>query len=308
MRDGLPFVSVVVPARNCERTIGDCLASILRGDYPDDRREVLVVDNASTDGTADVIDGYPVRRLQELRRGPAAARNRGVAESRGEIVAFLDADCVATTRWLRELVRTLHDDDAAGVAGEIVSFPPKSGAERYQASRTAFLQKSAINRSRPFATTGNVAFRREVFDTIGLFDPWLIRAQDQDFSWRFFAAGLRLAYSERALVLTHHRPTGWGLFKQHVGWGYGAALLHRKYGLPWSLGRELSKQGELLLAVWGLAGAAGRHVVKGGDSLDVSYRYYEVLRRSALRIGGLYGVLEGLIALPPPNATSRQRR
>jgi glycosyltransferase involved in cell wall biosynthesis len=306
MRDGLPFVSVVVPARNCERTIGDCLASILRGDYPDDRREVLVVDNASTDRTAEVIHGYPVRRLQELRRGPAAARNRGVAESRGEIVAFLDADCVATTGWLRELVRDLRDD--AGVAGEIVSFPPRTRAERYQASRTVFWQKSVIKRTRPFATTGNVAFRREVFDTIGLFDPWLITGEDQDFSWRFFAAGLRLAYSERALVLTHHRSTGWGLFTQHVGWGYGAALLHRKYGLPWSLGRELGKQGELLLAVWRLARAAGRHVVKGGDGLDVSYRYFEVLRRSALRIGGLFGVLEGLIALPPPNATSRQRR
>jgi glycosyltransferase involved in cell wall biosynthesis len=300
MTEGLPFVSVVVPARNCERTIGDCLASILRGDYPADRREVLVVDNASTDRTAELVRRHPVRRLQELRRGPSAARNRGVVESRGAIIAFLDADCVATIGWLRELVRALHDGDAAGVAGEIVPFPPTSRAERHQASRTVFWQKSLIDRSRPFAATGNVAFRREVFDTIGLFDPWLRTAEDQDFSWRFFAAGLRLTYSERALVLIHHRPTDWGLFKQHVGWGYGAALLHRKHGLPWSLGRELGKQGELLRAVWELARAAG------GDRPDVHDRYYEVLRRSALRIGGLYGILEGLIAPPPPNA--RQRR
>jgi O-antigen biosynthesis protein len=307
MRDGgPPFVSVVVPARNCERTIGDCLASILRGDYPDDRREVLVVDNASTDRTAEVIHGYPVRRLQELRRGPAAARNRGIAESRGEIVAFLDADCVATTGWLRELVRDLRDD--AGVAGEIVSFPPRTPAERYRASRTVFLQKSAIKRTRPFAATGNAAFRREVFDTIGLFDPWLITAEDQDFSWRFFAAGLRLAYSERALVLTHHRPTAWGLFKQYIGWGYGAALLHRKHGLAWNLRNEVSMQGELLQAVGELARATASHALRGGDGPDVSYRYYDVLRRSALRLGGLYGVLEGFIALPPPDATSRQRR
>jgi cellulose synthase/poly-beta-1,6-N-acetylglucosamine synthase-like glycosyltransferase len=297
MTEGLPFVSVVVPARNCERTIGDCLASILRGDYPPDRREVLVVDNASTDRTAELVGRHPVRALQELRRGAAAARNRGIAESRGEMVAFLDADGVATTRWLRELVRSLHEDDAAGVAGEIVSYPPESRAERYQASQRVFLQRSSIDRRRPFAVTANVAFRREVFDRIGLFDPWLRTAEDQDFSWRLFAAGLKLTYSERALVFTHHRPTDWGLFKQHVGWGYGAALLHRKYGLPWSLGRELGKQGELLRAVWELARADGR---------DVHDRYYEVLRRSALRIGGLYGILEGLVAPPPPNARARR--
>jgi glycosyltransferase involved in cell wall biosynthesis len=288
----LPFASVVIPARNAERTIGECLESLMRVDYDPERREILVVENGSTDRTREIISEYPVRCLFEPRRGPSAARNRGVEDARGEIVAFTDADCVVTKGWLRELVRGFDAPDVWGVAGEIVAYPPRTPAERYLARRKALWQEPALRASRPFAVTSNAAFRRATFDRLGLFDTRLTKAQDKDFGWRFYADGeLRLSYSPEALVLHRHRPTAWKLFTQHAGWGYGAALLHRKHGLPWSLRLELKKQGELLCAVGAVAAAGVRYGVRGGDGTDLHEPAFELVRRLGLRAGALYGLV-----------------
>ncbi len=286
-----PFVSVVVPARNAEATLESCLTSIIRAEYDPERREVLVVDNGSTDRTAHITDAYPVERLFEPRRGPSAARNRGIRAASGDVVVFTDADCVVSTGWLRALVRGFHSPEVLGVAGEIVAYPPATPAQRYLSIRTARWQHAALRSRRPFAVTSNVAFRRETFERIGHFDPALVKAQDKDFGWRFFAArDTRLEYRPDAVVLHRHRPTAWGMFTQHAGWGYGSALLHHKYGLPWSVRMELRKQGELILALGALAAAAARYTLRGGEPMDVLYPAFEVVRRSGLRVGALLGL------------------
>ena len=94
----LPFVSVIIPVLNGERTIRECLVSLLRVDYLPERGEILVVDNGSTDRTAEIINSFPVRYLGEERRGKSYARNRGIEASKGEILAFTDADCVVSIR------------------------------------------------------------------------------------------------------------------------------------------------------------------------------------------------------------------
>jgi glycosyltransferase involved in cell wall biosynthesis len=286
-----PFVSVVVPARNAEQTLRECLDSLMRVDYDPGRREVLVIENGSTDRTAEIIRDYPVRALLESQRGPSAARNRGVGAARGEIVAFTDADCVVTKRWLRALVAGFEGPDVWGVAGEIVAYPPRTAAERYLARRKARWQAPALQARRPFAVTSNVAFRRATFERLGLFDTRLIKAQDKDFGWRFHAEPeMKLVYSPGALVLHRHRTTAWKLFTQHAGWGYGAALLHRKHGLPWSVRLELKKQVELARA----AGAAGvatlRYGVGRGEQTDLEDSALELVRRLGLRAGALYGL------------------
>lgn len=286
-----PFVSVVLPVRNGERTIGDCLASILRNDYPPDRREVVVVDNASTDRTAEIIKRYPVHYVYEARLGRSAARNRGIEESRGEIVAFIDADCVASTQWLRQLTAGFEEYGVSGVAGEILAFPPTTPAERYYAIQRARPQASAVNRTRPYAVTANVAFRRETFDRIGGFDRRFPSGQDMDFGWRFVDAGLKLVYRERAVVLHRHRPTGLSLFRQYFFRAQGWALIHQKYGLPWSVRQESRQYGKLLMAVGTLGRAVLRYSRDGKDRMELAYFYYEVIRRVAVRLGTLYGLV-----------------
>lgn len=286
-----PSVSIVVPVRNGEAEIGSCLASLLRTRYPESRREILVVDNGSTDATSEIVRRYPVRCAHEPRRGPSHARNRGVEESGGDIVAFVDADCVATTGWLRELAAPFRRPEVQAVAGEILSYPPDTRAQRYMALRKSRWQKPAVeSRAWPFAITANLAVRRDAFEHVGLFDPLLVRAQDKDFGRRFLDAGLRLEYAPRAIVLHRHRATTRGLFRQHLGWGFGAALLHLKYDLPWRWRDEAAKYRELIRASGTLVAGSLRYALGRGDEVDLYYPYYEFLRRLAHRLGLLKGL------------------
>lgn len=283
----LPFISVVVPVRNGERFIEDCLVSILATDYPTASREIVVVDNGSTDRSMAVIRRYPVSCVLEARRGPAAARNRGIGASRGEIVAFTDADCVVTRGWLRELATALGDETVAAVAGEIEAHRPRTPSERFVAMRRPRLQEAAMNAVRPYFATGNLAVRREVFTRVGMFDPRFITGEDQDFAWRFLAAGLKGSYAPRALVYHRHRSSGWDFFKQQVGWARGHMLLRRHHGPPWGVRAELDQYKKLVLAISALVAAALRYPSRGRDVMDLYFPFYMVVRELAWRCGAI---------------------
>ena len=98
-----PRISVVVSVRNVEAELVDCIESLLAMTYMPGLVEIIVVDNQSTDGTADVIGAYPVIGACEVTPGSSAARNAGVRLARGEIIAFTDADCVVSPRWAEEI-------------------------------------------------------------------------------------------------------------------------------------------------------------------------------------------------------------
>ena len=288
-------MSIVVPVRNAERTVRDCIASLLQLEYPSSRREVVVVDNGSSDASAPIIRDLPVRLLTEPRRGPSWARNAGIDASTGDIVAFTDADCIVTTGWLRELVASFREDDGAfAVAGEVLPFAPQTPAEAYMARRQSRWQEAALRAPRPYMVTANVAFRRQTFDKIGRFDPRFPVGQDQDLSWRFFAAGLRCQYAPNAIVFHHHRPTTWAFFEQQLGWGYGAALLRRHHGLPWGIGAELLEFRQLAQTAARLVAAAGRAAVGAGSQMETAYRFHDFLREAARRLGTLRAALERL--------------
>jgi glycosyltransferase involved in cell wall biosynthesis len=227
---GLPFVSVVVPVRNGERSLATCLGSLVAQDYPADRHEILVVDNGSTDRTPAIIDAHPVRHLHEPRRGVSHARNRGIEESRGEIIAFLDGDCAADPDWLRGIAEPFADPEVGCVAGELRHVEPTTAAERQAKRLLGRWQQFAFSSNPPYAITANAAFRREVFDQIGRFDPHLPRAQDVEIGLRFHShSPLRLAYGSHAIARHQHRPTQRGFFQQQLGWAYGAGLVGAKH-------------------------------------------------------------------------------
>jgi len=228
---GLPFASVIVPVRNGEALIADAIESLLVLDYPPERHELLAVDNGSTDRTAEIIDRYPaVRRLHEPRRGVSNARNRGIAEARGEILAFVDGDCIAEPSWLRELVAPFADPEVGCVAGELGHAPGDSLTERQSTRMFGAWQRYAVGSNPPYAITANAAYRAEVLERIGPFDPRMPRAQDVELGLRFSErSGMRIAYAERAVVRHRHRATQLGFLHQQLGWSYGAGLVAAKY-------------------------------------------------------------------------------
>ena len=287
---GLPSVSVVVPVLNGEATLGECLAALGAVDYPPERREVIVVDNGSTDATAAIVKRRPVTYLWEPRRGPAIARNAGIGAAAGDVVAFTDADCLPTTGWLREMIRPLGDQDVGGVAGEILPFPPKTAAERYAARIRHLSPRRYLNRPIfPFAVTANLAFRREVFDRAGRFDPEAPRGgESTDFCTRFFrACGQRLELAPRAVVFHRHRTTSRDLFAQQWGYGRGHAYLYLKYRdeLPWGAAETARVYRDLAATIAGLGSTAVRSSLGSSSRGELEFRYFDSLRKLALRLG-----------------------
>ena len=291
-----PFVSVIIPALNGERTIRECLVSLLNMDYPVERREILVVDNGSTDRTAEIVKSFPVRYLREEQRGVSYALNRGIEVGKGDILVFTNAHCVVTSSWLRELVQGFEREEVGIVAGEMVAYPPKTTVERYTAKRKPLLFQvyNLNNPDLPWFSAGNVAIRREVVNQIGLFDPRLPGGEDIDYSWRFFQSGtLKLIYRLRAVVFHRHHPTAWGLYKQYRAFGFAQAVLCRKYQkeLSWGWRRELGAYRDLFLSALALGGAGFLSMLKGQEATRFSYLQYELIRKLGERIGFIRGTL-----------------
>jgi glycosyltransferase involved in cell wall biosynthesis len=228
----LPFVSVVVPVLDRAGMIGTLLDSLAAQWYPADRHEILVVDNGSTDGTQGVVERYPVTLLSETsRRSSYAARNRGIAAGRGELVAFIDSDCVADPGWLAALVEGSDDPTYGAFAGEVVAFAPSSRPERFLARRRVAQHASMLRHPYlPCVTTSNVAYRRAALDRIGAFDAELRSGGDVDLAWRMQEqTPYRIAYRPAAIVAHRNRSTVPAMWRQQQLYGEGIAALERRH-------------------------------------------------------------------------------
>jgi cellulose synthase/poly-beta-1,6-N-acetylglucosamine synthase-like glycosyltransferase len=216
-----PYVSVVVPVYNGRDTIAECIESLLAQDYPADRYEIIVVDNDSTDGTAEVVRTYPVQLLFEEKPSADAARNAGIRHARGEIVAFTDADCVADSHWLGQLVQHFVNEDVVGVAGKTAPFASESLVAEFLGSIIRHVNPDA---DEPLAMSGlNVAYRKQSLLDVGLFNDDLLGAGpgDIDLSWRIQVhTGGRAMYDPKAIVFHKYRNTVKALFKQCHRYGY----------------------------------------------------------------------------------------
>lgn len=225
-----PFVSIVVPAFNAESSLDACLDSLLAQDYPPARRELLVVDNVSTDGTAALLArrAGPIQILRATRRGPAAARNVGLARARGEIIAFTDADCVADPAWLRHLVAPLEDPSIGISGGRILAFEPQTAAERF-GERIHDHAVALSGQRLPYAITMSWASPRALLERLRFFDESLLRCEDVDLAYRVYVAGYRMAYVAEAVVYHRNEQTLAGLFREGVAHGLHSVPLLRKH-------------------------------------------------------------------------------
>ena len=226
----LPKVSVIVPVYNAESTLADCINSLLELDYPKENRELIFVDNASTDKSADLLRqfGGEGKILFERKKGSAAARNRGVSTARGDVVAFTDSDCVVDKDWLRKIVVPLEDDGVGIVGGRILAKRPCNEIE--ESGEAIHDHGKAINEYKPpYVITMNWASRLSVLNEVGLFDERFMRGQDVDLSWRIFRNGYRLVYEPQAIVHHENEQTRAGLFREGYVHGFASVRALKKH-------------------------------------------------------------------------------
>jgi len=233
MNDRVPFVSVIVPVYNGERTIGNCIKSLLSLNYPSSKIEIIIVDNNSKDATRSVIQEFPVISLVEDRiQSSYAARNTGLKKSKGEIIAFTDSDCIADKDWVLKAVECFQDENVGCVAGRIEGYSPSNYIEEYLI-RNRYLSQEETTLKHwylPYAQTANAVYRRAVIDAIGIFEERWVSAGDTDLTWRMLLhTRYRLLYCKDSLIYHVHRSTLKGLFNQRKTWGNGEVLLYKKY-------------------------------------------------------------------------------
>ncbi len=227
--DALPFVSVIIPVYNAASTLPALLASLEQLDYPRDRREFLIVDNGSTDATPDILRGFAVIVLEERQhRGSYAARNRALAQARGDVFAFTDADCAVTPSWLREGVKALGSADIAAGRVDFRSSARPSAAELYDSLH--HMNQDLFIRKYSGAATANLFVRAGLFRLLGPFRADVRSGGDMMWTRAASAAGYRLVYAPDAVVA--HPARGLGeLLRKGFRLGTGIYRMHRQRGI-----------------------------------------------------------------------------
>jgi hypothetical protein len=197
---GVPRIAFVIPVLNDAARLRRCLASIAADPVPDGDHEVVVVDNGSIDDSALTAAQAGARVLSAPHVKVAEARNRGVAETRAPILAFVDADHEIMPGWTAAALDVLADPFIAAV-GNVYHAPPE--ANWVQRLIDGLRGHDIVARDVDWLAGGNLAVRRDAFLQVGGFDPSLQTCEDVDLCQRLRASGHRLVADPR-LVSYHH--------------------------------------------------------------------------------------------------------
>ncbi|MCD6460430.1 glycosyltransferase [bacterium] len=232
----IPFVSVIVPAYNAEKTMALCIESLISQNYPKDKYEIIIVDNNSKDETAKIIKKYPVKYLLEDKMQTSyAARNSGIRHAKGEIIAFTDSDCIADKNWIKEGIKPFYDEKIGGVGGNILSYKPETWIEYHQDRMGIFNQKGSMNKNKlkqkiASIVTANAFYRKSVLNKTDLFDAQLSSGGDADMSKKVQnSTSYKLLYNNSTIVYHKHRSNLLALCEQFHRYGYGNILFVNKY-------------------------------------------------------------------------------
>lgn len=224
----LPLVSVIIPVRDDPRGLRRCLIALSGQSYPSLRTEIIVVDNGSSTPIGDVTGAFAGVILEsEGRLGSYAARNRGLAVARGDLVAFTDADCIPAQDWLQSGVEHFSLHPRCGLmAGRVEVFTEsdRPGIAELLEVAVAFKQDQYASADH-FAATANAWVRRPVLDRVPGFDAALASGGDADFGSRVHAAGFVVCYSADTRV-RHPARTMRGLLRKTRRLGVGLRDRH----------------------------------------------------------------------------------
>ena len=210
---GKAGISVIVPHFDQLDFLDACLGSLERQTLPRERFEIVVVDNASPCGLASVekITRGRARLVTETEKGAGPARNRGVAETNGSVLAFIDADCVADSQWLAEGVRGLAKFDLVGgrVDVSVADEANMTGSEAFE--RVFAFDTEDYIRRKGFTITGNLFSLRTTFEIVGGFRTGV--SEDIEWCRRAVGMGFTLGYHEEASI-SHPARSSWPELKR----------------------------------------------------------------------------------------------
>lgn len=214
-------ISVYIPCYNAKQYLASCLEGVLKQRCP--IREVIVVDDGSTDGTGEVAKDFPVKVIRHAaNQGLARARNTALQCAQGEYLASLDADCVPDKDWLDILMRRFAPG-VAGVGGSLqeVALQNPVVLWRYAHMRQDWGDQALD--SVPFLFGSNCVFKKDILSAVGGYDRrYRTNYEDVDISRKIKAAGYVLAYEPQAVVHHHKQDTVSSLLNSFWHWNCAA--------------------------------------------------------------------------------------
>ena len=230
MAEHVRDVTLVIPARDAMRAIGDCLdAAIAVRDRAGSRlARVILVDDGSKDATVAEAERRGIEVLRSGGRGAGAARNQGFRAATTELVWFVDSDCVSAPDALERLLPHLDDRAVGGVGGTYGIAPGATLLERL-IHEEIMVRHARMSADTNFLATYNVLYRRAVLDALDGFDERYLKGQDAEFAFRVLEAGHRLRF-ERASVVRHfHADRLSRYLRVQRGQGYWRVALHLEH-------------------------------------------------------------------------------
>lgn len=183
-----PFVSIVIPCYNCEAFIGRAIESVFNQTFKD--WELILVNNNSTDGTQHILLDYQqshphkIKVLQELKKGAPAARNKGLAQAKGQWIQYLDADDELLPEKIANQLNIIKSEDVDFIAGDATLITLSNGEERYS-KRGIYIEDYwiALAKSQLGITSANL-YRKDSLLAIGGWDEQLKSSQEYDLTFR----------------------------------------------------------------------------------------------------------------------------
>ena len=240
------FISVVVAVRNEREYIKECIQSLFNQNYGN--YEVIVVDGMSDDGTYELLKDlqkkYNFKLLRNEKKNAAAGRNIGIKEAKGEAIAFIDGDAVASKDWLKNIKKAFEKSGAIGAGGVdllpeeseykakaiglVMTSPLARGGKFNPSTQHAMIEKERFVEHIP---TCNLCLKKEIFDKVGMFDESFVKGQDLELNFRIVKAGYKLFYSPFIQVIHYRKQHIRHFARQIYKWAKAKVAIIKKHGM-----------------------------------------------------------------------------
>ena len=226
----------MIPARNAEDIIENCLSSLRELDYPKDKVEIIIADGLSTDRTREIAESYGTKVIQNPGIRVVSGRNIGFEAAQGELIAFSDADCVMDKNWLKNSVKYFDDKRVAGIGGP--NLVPQSESAFGKAVGLIFNYAFFVSGAAPTmvfdkviesrSAGSNAIYRANALRKVMPVDESMIEGEDVAMNRLIKDLGYKLLYVPDVVVYHSRRPTPKKWWHQMYNYGLGRVLLHKR--------------------------------------------------------------------------------
>jgi len=216
--ESYPSVSVIIPSLNSEETLRKCLNSVFRQQYPKEKYEVILVDGGSNDRTLEIAKEFPVRIVYEPKKGRGNAYNRGIIESKGDVIAFLDSDAYALSSWLKIMINEFKKENKVAAVHCRLKAPEECD----------FIQKCIdVVNFKGAGQANGVLYDKKVIINENGFDERLNYLQEDMLKYKIRKRGYKIRIVGEVLIYHFPRKNLREYLKQNIEAGKNEVLLYR---------------------------------------------------------------------------------